>query len=174
MRRNLLRPLCTTECDDARETRLERLGCVGSATIDRRVSVTSEAQGKRQSWTIDFCNSREAAVRMPRSRRPNYVVRRSSTFQQSNTGWRASLSSSGTGGASYSPVLLPSSGTVQLLAGGPYCKTLTFSSVTRPLVIRPSKVGKKALIFSSLSTISMIRGRSSDSRKIFAVCSRLE
>src|SRR3546814_18183438 len=63
---------------------------------------------------------------------------------------------------------------VQLLAGGPYCRTLTFSSVTRPLVIRPSKSGMNALIFSSLSTISMTRGRSSDSRRIFVVCSRLE
>src|SRR5262249_60539168 len=49
----------------------------------------------------------------------------------------------------------------------PYCSTCTFSSVTRPLPIMPSRTGRNALIFSSLSTISMTTGRSSERRRVF-------
>ena len=45
--------------------------------------------------------------------------------------------------------------------------------VNRPPPIMVSRVDRKALIFSSLSTISMIMGRSKESRRILAVCSRL-
>src|SRR6516164_9385719 len=51
----------------------------------------------------------------------------------------------------------------------PYGSTLTVSSVTRPLPIMPSRTGRNASIFSSLSTISMTIGRSSESRRILAV-----
>src|SRR5690348_7292206 len=51
----------------------------------------------------------------------------------------------------------------------PYCRTCTFSSVTRPLVIISSSRGKKPLILSSLSTISITRGRSSERRNILVV-----
>ena len=34
----------------------------------------------------------------------------------------------------------------------------------------PSSTGRKVLIFSSVSTISMTNGKSSDSRRIFVVC----
>src|SRR5690242_13118229 len=51
----------------------------------------------------------------------------------------------------------------------PYCRTCTFSRVTSPLVIMPSSSGRKASIFSSLSTISITSGRSSERRRIFVV-----
>ena len=47
------------------------------------------------------------------------------------------------------------------------------SRVTRPSVTMASNDGRKARIFSAASTISITIGRSSDSRRIFAVCIRL-
>jgi hypothetical protein len=48
------------------------------------------------------------------------------------------------------------------------------SSVTSPPPIIGSSTGRKALIFSSLSTISMTSGRSADRRRILLVCMRLD
>ena len=61
------------------------------------------------------------------------------------------------------------SATVQLQRGFPYCRTCTFSIVTSPLDIMPSRTGRKASIFSCVSTISTTIGRSCDNRRIFVV-----
>ena len=42
----------------------------------------------------------------------------------------------------------------------PYCSTCTFSSVTSPLAIIASRVGKNSFIFASVSTISSALGQS--------------
>src|SRR4051812_50200158 len=51
----------------------------------------------------------------------------------------------------------------------PYCSTCTFSSVTKPLLIISSRTGRKALICSSLSTISITSGRPLERRRDFDV-----
>ena len=56
----------------------------------------------------------------------------------------------------------------------PYCRTVTFSVVTRPLPSMSSVASRKAWIFSSESTISMTTGRSSERRSTLAECRRLE
>jgi len=51
-----------------------------------------------------------------------------------------------------------------------YIMILAFSRVIKPSFTISSRFGMNWLIFSSLSTISMIMGRSSESRNSFAVC----